>query len=79
MLALIAASLVPDAAGATRCLIPPVEYDMFSLTVESVTLDGVAVTDLEPWRQQARVLQADGDGLVTIGGDHGAEGFRRVP
>lgn len=79
LLVLLGAFLVPDSAGATRCVMLNPDLETLTLAVDSVTVDGVAVTALEPWRQQARTLQADTDGRVWTIGDRGGEEFDRVP
>lgn len=76
---LVAAFLVPDVSSATRCLLPVAERDVLSLTVDSVTLDGAPVTDLEPWRQRARRIEGSDQGRVLLQGDNGGEEFNRVP
>lgn len=77
--ALIGAFLVPDAANATRCALPVAERETVTLAVESVTVDGVPVTDLDPWRQQVRSLQGDEAGRVVAVGATSFEEFNRVP
>lgn len=77
--ALIGAFAVPDTAGATRCLLPTAERETLTLAVESVTVDGVPATDLDPWRRQVRSLRGHVDGRVDVIGDAWHEEYSRAP
>lgn len=75
-----AALIAPDAARATSCAAPWVVRETLALAVESVTVDGVAVADVAPWRRSAHTLLAWENGRVHVTGDGPTtEEFVRVP
>ena len=59
-------TLTPCSSWATTCLGPEFRVESLSLSLESVTVDGVPVDDLTPWNLAAYRIDAIGPTLVGV-------------